>query len=278
MEVHRTRHFGQAARSLFVTQAAVSTRIAQLERLIGTPVFLRQRNNIVLTPAGERLLVHAEAVMGAWNRMLLQTAGIASGKRVLALGCLPSINEILIEQRLPNLCRRAPEALLQVDTLKSDALISRIRARSLDAGLLYEPLKVSELSSNRVTQVMLVLVSTEVLEDLDGVRFIQLDWGGSFVATPGDVAFDVIAQVDSPRTARRLLLQAGGAALLPLNLVVDDIALGRLQQSALVPPVVRDLYFIQHNNPADELQAEALAKIFEVITEETAEELDPPAA
>ena len=56
IEVNRTRHFGQAARNLYVSQSTVSARIKLLEEQVGLPLFVRQRNNIQLTAAGEKLL------------------------------------------------------------------------------------------------------------------------------------------------------------------------------------------------------------------------------
>lgn len=65
LEVQKTRHFGKAAENLYLTQSAVSFRIRQLEQSLGVPLFVRFRNNIQLTSAGELLLPHAEAVLTA---------------------------------------------------------------------------------------------------------------------------------------------------------------------------------------------------------------------
>ena len=65
LEVAKTRHFGDAADNLYLTQSAVSSRIKQLESALGVRIFTRQRNNILLTPAGERLLPHAENLLAS---------------------------------------------------------------------------------------------------------------------------------------------------------------------------------------------------------------------
>lgn len=67
LEVSRTRHFGRAAESLYLTQSAVSFRIRQLENQLGANLFTRHRNNIRLTPAGERLLPYAESLINTWQ-------------------------------------------------------------------------------------------------------------------------------------------------------------------------------------------------------------------
>lgn len=67
LEVSRTRHFGRAAESLYLTQSAVSFRIRQLENQLGANLFTRHRNNIRLTPAGERLVPYAEMLLNTWR-------------------------------------------------------------------------------------------------------------------------------------------------------------------------------------------------------------------
>lgn len=50
ISVAENRHFGRAAEQLYITQAAVSARIKQLEEFYSTPMFIRDKNNLMLTP------------------------------------------------------------------------------------------------------------------------------------------------------------------------------------------------------------------------------------
>ena len=68
LEVYRSRHFGHAAKNLFISQSAVSARIRQLEDELGIKLFTRDRNNIELTTAGKRFLIYAENILNTWNR------------------------------------------------------------------------------------------------------------------------------------------------------------------------------------------------------------------
>jgi DNA-binding transcriptional LysR family regulator len=56
-------HFTRAAGRLFVAQQALSREIAQLERRLETPLFTRTTRRVVLTSAGERLLVRARDIL-----------------------------------------------------------------------------------------------------------------------------------------------------------------------------------------------------------------------
>ena len=95
LEVSRTRHFGRAAESLYLTQSAVSFRIRQLENQLGVNLFTRHRNNIRLTAAGEKLLPYAPrcgsvVLISGWDvcikiRMSIQAY---SSKRELPNGSL----------------------------------------------------------------------------------------------------------------------------------------------------------------------------------------------
>lgn len=52
----RRLSFSRAAEELFVSQAAISRQVRELEMLIEQPLFRRQHRQVVLTEAGERLL------------------------------------------------------------------------------------------------------------------------------------------------------------------------------------------------------------------------------
>ena len=62
-------HFGRAARSLFLTQQALSKRIARLESQVGT-LFDRASSGPTLTPRGRRFLPAARRLLEAADHAL----------------------------------------------------------------------------------------------------------------------------------------------------------------------------------------------------------------
>jgi DNA-binding transcriptional LysR family regulator len=60
-----------AAPRLFLSQSAVSEHMRKLEAACGQPLLLRSKAGVVLTPAGTRLLAHAQRILAlseqAWN-------------------------------------------------------------------------------------------------------------------------------------------------------------------------------------------------------------------
>ena len=97
LEVKKTRHFGKAAENLYLTQAAVSARIKQLENYIGTPLFTRYRNNLQLTEVGERFTVHAETILIAWDRALAESQLRDEQKKVLSIAGSSGLWDFLLQ-------------------------------------------------------------------------------------------------------------------------------------------------------------------------------------
>ena len=82
--------FTRAAARLFIAQQAVSRDIRRLERLLGTPLFVRTTRRVTLTPEGQRLLVRARELVVLHDAILDDVAGPAR----------PVIVDLLSEGRL----------------------------------------------------------------------------------------------------------------------------------------------------------------------------------
>ncbi len=244
VEVTHTRHFAKAADNLFVTQAAVSARIAQLENKLGARVFTRARNNIQLTAAGHRLLPHAETILGAWNRALAEVSG-PDDAPLLTIGCLPSIGEMFLDQIL-EFFRGAEGVLIQVEQLNSAAIMSRVREQSLSMGLVYEPPRARDLESRQIADVELVMVASEPCGSVEEVAdYIYVDWGTSFAISHElelPVAPVPVMRVDTPEPALRSVLASGGSAYLPRRLVMDELSTGRLHAVPDAPVLIRSVF------------------------------------
>lgn len=122
LEVQKTRHFGKAAENLYLTQSAVSFRIRQLEQSLGVPLFIRYRNNIQLTSAGELLLPHAEAVLSAIGAARQQIQNQLQPHKSRQLLLSQELAVLADQHNLASFCPSGPH--WQLDFLPS-ALLAR---------------------------------------------------------------------------------------------------------------------------------------------------------
>ena len=70
-----TLNFTKTAQTLYVSQQAVSQRISKLEQSMGFPLFIRSRNYVKLTRAGERLYAFLAPMEQEFQQLLEQCRG-----------------------------------------------------------------------------------------------------------------------------------------------------------------------------------------------------------
>lgn len=68
-------HFGRAARTLAISQQALSKRVARLESLLGIELFQRGGNGVRLTDAGQRFLPSARQTLAAADAAVAAAIG-----------------------------------------------------------------------------------------------------------------------------------------------------------------------------------------------------------
>ena len=78
--VARELHFRRAAEALAVAQPALSRQIAQLERALGAPLFLRTRRRVELTAAGRLLWEHTEPALKQLSELPRELQALVKGQ------------------------------------------------------------------------------------------------------------------------------------------------------------------------------------------------------
>src|SRR5260370_12392450 len=96
-EVAARGSFSAAAQSLSYTQSAVSQQIATLEAETGTLLVERRPRGLRLTPAGQALVEHADAIMARLESAEAELAAIAGvGGRRLRMASFPTAGAALM--------------------------------------------------------------------------------------------------------------------------------------------------------------------------------------
>lgn len=280
MEVSRTRHFGRAAENLYLTQSAVSFRVRQLEGLLGVELFSRQRNNIQLTPAGEKLLPLAESSVLLEQR-IRQEVSLADGKhQQMSLGATPNLWDAFLQQQLSRLMSTSPGISLTAVAHSSGNLVRQIIERTVDLAFVFDAPKVDELTTTEVMNIPLYLVTTEFCQDWNEAfagNYVLVDWGTSFQiqhAQEFKGAPPPVLQTNTGRIALDCILANGGGAYLPASLIQPYRESGQLHMVPEAPVISRTVYAsFNAASGREELIAQVIEQIVKAVSESTVLEL-----
>ena len=281
LEVERTRHFGRAAENLYLTQAAVSSRIRQLENTLGVSLFNRHRNNINLTPAGERLKPHAEAVITSWNRAIQESSLGSHQTLQIAIGGPPNLWDSLLQEYLHQLYHHLPGIALRAIAHDRVSLIQQLLSHTMDIALMFDPPKVEELQTLKIQTINLLLVSSYpnmAFEQIFDHSYIQVDWGTSFNIKHSQLQENTVPPMmhtSSGRIALDFMLENGGSCYLPESIAKPYIDSEKLYLIPQAPTVSRDVYSAYLKSTDKKETLETVVALFAAVEPIAAGTLQP---
>ncbi len=151
-------HFRRAAEKLFIAQPALTRQIKELERQLGTPLFLRDKRNVSLTPAGKflqkegyDLLKKVELIKASITDMGATLTG------VVKIGCIGSAMSHILPNLIDEMAKELPKVkthLVEDTTLN---LLNQLQDGQIDLMIGRPHRKVATIHSERVFQDFTVL-------------------------------------------------------------------------------------------------------------------------
>jgi DNA-binding transcriptional LysR family regulator len=137
--VAHERSFSRAARALALTQPAVSQQVAALEKELGAKLLAREPGGLKLTPAGETLLQHADAIAERLALADTQLSELAAAERVrLRVGAFPSALATLVPSAVAALRAEEPDAEVLIEEGGRELLTERVAAGELHVALAFQ--------------------------------------------------------------------------------------------------------------------------------------------
>lgn len=159
----RLGNFSKAAREVCISQPSLSQQIANLEREVGTPLFIRQGRSVLLTDAGRALLEHAERILAQERealRAVRAVVGLERGR--LSLWTLPTPGQNLLPNALVPFRKAYPGVEITVhEAVPARAVAEAVAAGKADLGFVHLPYGVSGLSEHLLLTEELALVVPE---------------------------------------------------------------------------------------------------------------------
>nr|WSX48355.1 LysR substrate-binding domain-containing protein [Streptomyces sp. NBC_00974] len=138
-ELARRGTIAAVAEALSFSPSAVSQQLGVLEREAGLPLLERTGRRVRLTPAGQNLVVHAEAVLELLEQADADLAEARSGLAgALRIGSFPTATRAIVPAALTTLARRHPGLEPMVSETDPAAVAHALRAGDLDVALIHE--------------------------------------------------------------------------------------------------------------------------------------------
>jgi LysR family hydrogen peroxide-inducible transcriptional activator len=138
--VAKEGHFGRAADSCCVSQPTLSLGVKKLEDELGVLLFERGHHEVLVTPAGRRIVDQAGRILEESNllkRMAREAMDPLSAP--LRLGAIYTVGPYLLPALLPAVKGRAPRMTLIIEESYTAVLSKRLHSGALDAAILSLP-------------------------------------------------------------------------------------------------------------------------------------------
>ena len=170
-----------AAEALRFTPSAVSQQVAKLEREAGVPLVERGPRSISLTPAGWRLVDHAEAILDRLARAELELRSLAGEPPALRLGAITTAAVSIVPDALVRFGAARPDVEVTVTEADPLASLAGLPTRELDLAIVFEYDYVPLPSDARIVfevlleeQLRVVLPASHPLAKRRAVRLADL--------------------------------------------------------------------------------------------------------
>ncbi len=241
-EVVRQGSFRGAARKLGVSAAALSQTVSQLETRLDTALLYRSTRKLTPTDAGQRLLVHAQALLDTAARAE-QELGHRDGtlRGVLRLTVPSGLIHAPITGKIAAFAKRHPALSLE---LSFSDIQQDLIAQGIDLAIRAGDMPDSSLRRQRIGSIQRLLVChpdmipahapLETPNDLMHLDWVQLAMMPAFktFTHPQHAAINLPVsgriQVDNIAGMLEMCKRGLGLATPPDYMVRDDIAAGRL--------------------------------------------------
>ncbi len=244
--IARRGNLTAAARDLFLTQPALTSRLQRLEQELGVPLFTRTSRGLTPTVFGRELLPHAERTLEAARAARAAVEGLRDGTGgPLSFASVPTIGTYVLPGVLRDLVLRHPGVALSMRSGHSEEVLELVRSGQVELGVV-RSIAHPEIRSEPLFEDELVLVAEAGHRLVDGRRIdyrrladedlIMFDRTSTYHGETGQLLLRVrvrprsVIQVTNIDAAKRMVELGLGLAFLPRSALEQELADGRLAE------------------------------------------------
>jgi DNA-binding transcriptional LysR family regulator len=262
--VAEKKSFSEAAKSLYLTQPAITHQVKKLENYFGTPLFKRESTTILLTPAGEIVFTYAKRFSQLGDELVEEIeryTGRLTGD--LVIGACTMVGEHLIPSLVKDFHEAHSEVRFNIEIANCPAIADKLLKGTVDVGLVGDKVVHRDLMTERLLEHTLFLVSspdyvgiereTISLKDLTEMKLLLREEGvGTRVLFEEMVSqqgmklrdFHVITVAGSNEVIKMMTKQGVGVSLFPRKAIERELEMGDLNILPLQDAELRHTFYL----------------------------------
>ncbi len=288
LAVEKQLHFRRAAEECSISQSALSTALAEMEKQLGFAVFERDNKKVLVTPIGQQFLDKARDVQLQIDDLLkLSQTRAAVLSYPMSVGIIPTICPYLLPKVLPALAQSHPNFEFNVVEEQSAPLLDMVRSGEIDTAILALPYPTEGLLTFEFWQEDLYWIShgDDDLSDTDVITAKELENKKLMLLKDGHCLKDQALRAckmgsekaqslsaTSLSTLIQLVIGKMGSTLIPAMALEQLVASSQtLNAKRLAEPGPhRRIAFVVRPNYANLNNIEALIDLFTIKLQEVA--------
>lgn len=128
------KNMTKAAEDLFVSQSSLSQYLSRLEQELGTPLFIRTKGELTLTPAG-KLYVEAARKVIKIQQELYQNIASINYRGHIRVGVTSNFGMRMLSETIPRFNKKFPEVSIEISEVGLPALKKMFLEEKIDLGV-----------------------------------------------------------------------------------------------------------------------------------------------
>lgn len=241
------KNFTRTAELMYIAQSTVTNRIAELEKEVGKPLFIRNKKNISLTREGLLFQDYARRILDLEERSILELNSPAFSRTALRIGTTNTIYECFLAPALIRLLQEEQSYAVSLTISHSVSLLKDLQDGLLDLVFTYQPLQKSGFCCRLFKTEELILVTSPsnphcrdavLKEDLPSLNYLFCNFAlqevGQFIRELFPAFYQFPFEIDNSTKLTDYLLAGIGYSFLPAGLVQPLIDSGSLRMVQLL--------------------------------------------
>ncbi|UWG98938.1 LysR family transcriptional regulator [Dehalobacter sp. DCM] len=187
IDVAELGSFTKAAQKNYVSQTAVSLQIASMEKELGFPLFIREKNEISLTQAGKAFYDDCSHIVFHYNHAIRHATEVAKGKmKIIRVGVTGPGDSVFLPEIAAEFNQQYPGVQIKLDKDTFYGIKNKLKRNLVDVSFnfAYDLLSETEIMVEKLIESEVVLLVSRYH------RFAQLD-----CINPIEVAHEKIIMV-----------------------------------------------------------------------------------